>query len=78
MDSIRKNLKNKIYFGIIILLGILVRIFILKVPCEPISDFQKYQEIATNIFMGKGHYYLGKPIAFQPMGYPFALGIFID
>ncbi|EPS47648.1 hypothetical protein CFSAN002369_21398 [Clostridium botulinum CFSAN002369] len=26
--------------------------------------------------MGKGHYYLGKPIAFQPMGYPFALGIF--
>lgn len=78
MDSIRKKLKkNKIYFGIIILLGILVRIFfILKVPCEPISDFQKYQEIATNIFMGKGHYYLGKPIAFQPMGYPFALGIF--
>ncbi len=78
MDFIHKKFgKNKIYFGIIVLLGILLRIFfILKVPCEPISDFQKYQEIATNIFMGKGHYYLGKPIAFQPMGYPFALGIF--
>ncbi|NEZ46179.1 hypothetical protein FDF74_03005 [Clostridium niameyense] len=71
------NFKNKIYFGIITFLGVLVRIFfILKVPCYPISDFQKYQQIATNIFMGEGHYYLGKPIAFQPMGYPFVLGYF--
>ncbi len=33
----KKSKKNKIYFGIIVLLGILVRIFfILKVPCKPI------------------------------------------
>ncbi|KEJ00799.1 membrane protein [Clostridium botulinum A2B7 92] len=77
MYSTYAKFKNKIYFTIITFLGILVRIlFILKVPCEPISDFQKYQQIATNIFMGKGHYYLGKPIAFQPMGYPFLLGNF--
>ncbi|NFH66882.1 hypothetical protein FC952_16190, partial [Clostridium botulinum] len=77
MYSTYAKFKNKIYFTIITFLGILVRIFfILKVPCEPISDFQKYQQIATNIFMGKGHYYLGKLIAFQPMGYPFLLGNF--
>ncbi|NFM45720.1 hypothetical protein FDB72_06150 [Clostridium botulinum] len=77
MNSRYNKLKNKIYFGIITFLGVLVRIFfILKVPCYPISDFQRYQQIATNIFMGKGHYYLGRPIAFQPMGYPFTLGYF--
>lgn len=78
MDFMYNKLeRNKKYFKIIIFLGILIRVFfILKVPCEPISDFQKYQQIATNIFMGKGHYYLGNPIAFQPMGYPFILGCF--
>lgn len=71
------NKLDKIYFALITTLGILARVlYIYKVPCEPISDFDKYQTIATNIFMRKGHYYLGKPTAFQPMGYPFTLGYF--
>ncbi|MFD3157562.1 hypothetical protein ACFIJ5_11955 [Haloimpatiens sp. FM7330] len=73
--SLKKS--DKINFLIIMMLGILVRVFfIFNISCEPISDFSKYQTIATNIFMGRGHYYLGKPIAFQPMGYPCILGCF--
>lgn len=73
----RFNKLGKIYFVLITILGILARVmYVYKLPCEPISDFDKYQTIATNIFMGKGHYYLGKPTAFQPMGYPFTLGYF--
>ncbi|WP_125153491.1 glycosyltransferase family 39 protein [Clostridium rectalis] len=71
------KMKDRIYFSLITILAILCRIFfILKIPCNPLSDFEKYQSIATNIFLGNGHFYLEKPTAFQPMGYPFALGYF--
>ncbi|WP_051931826.1 glycosyltransferase family 39 protein [Clostridium sp. KNHs214] len=71
------NKLDKVYLFSITIMGILARItFILNVPCNPVSDFKKYQIIATNIFIGNGHSYLGKPTAFQPMGYPYTLGYF--
>lgn len=71
------NKLDKIYLFFITIIGILTRIsFILNVPCNPVSDFKKYQIIATNIFTGNGHSYLGKPTAFQAMGYPYTLGYF--
>ncbi|BDR65858.1 membrane protein [Clostridium tetani] len=73
------NLRNKhhAYFLLITTLAICVRIwFIINIPCEPLSDFTIYQQIATNIFMKNGHTYLGRPIAFQGMGYPMLLGYF--
>ena len=71
------SFKDKVYLSVIFLAGVLLRIlWILKVPCKPVSDFQTYQQIATNIFMNKGHTYLGHPVAFQGMGYPTALGCF--
>lgn len=74
-SCLRKN--DIFYLFTIMLLGILIRIFfIFKVINYPISDFYVYQNIATNIFLHKGHTYLGQPIAFQPMGYPTALGYF--
>jgi len=69
--------KDKVYFSIIFLLGVFLRvIWIIGVKCKPVSDFETYQQIASNIFMNKGHSYLGQPVAFQGMGYPTALGYF--
>ncbi|WP_368487515.1 hypothetical protein [Clostridium sp. BJN0013] len=80
-NKIFKNnyLKNNdiFYLFIITCLGIFIRtFFIITVSNYPKSDFYTYQDIATNIFLHKGHSYLGKPIAFQPMGYTMSLGYF--
>lgn len=71
------SFKDKVYFSIIFFIGVLLRVtWILGVQCKLVSDFKTYQEIATNIFMNKGHTYLGQPVAFQGMGYPVVLGWF--
>lgn len=64
-------------FSIITFCAIIVRIlWIYLVPNDPVSDFLTYQNIATSIFQGKGCLYMGKPTAFQSMGYPLFLGCF--
>jgi len=74
---VKISFKDKVYLSIIFSVGIFLRIlWIIKVPCKPVSDFETYQQIASNVFMNKGHTYLGQPVAFQGMGYPTALGYF--
>jgi len=72
-----KMKKSYVYLIILFLTALAARIWwINSVPSEPVFDFSAYYEIACNIYNGQGHTYMGKPIAFQGMGYPYMLAFF--
>lgn len=68
--------KNKIYLLLITLIGIFLRIlWIAKINCVPISDFEVYKKIATNVYKYSTNSYMGVPVSFQGPGYTLILGL---
>ena len=58
-------------------LGIGLRLFwIFNVPTQQLFDFATFQEIASNIFHGRGHTLAGNPIAWVGPGYSYTLAFF--
>jgi len=56
-------------------MGVLVRAgFLVQMPLEPISDFARYLEVASNLARGEGMTAAGLPFISQPPLYPGLLG----
>lgn len=75
MDKSKRRIIELIYMIGMGLFGVFLRLWwIFNIPTKQIFDFETYYDIATNIYLGLGHTYLGEPIAFQGMAYPTVLG----
>ncbi|QUH25057.1 ArnT family glycosyltransferase [Serpentinicella alkaliphila] len=75
MQKFIGNTKEVVYLTLTTLIAIFIRLWwIINIPTRQVFDFETYHDIATNIYLGLGHTYLGEPIAFQGMAYPYALG----
>lgn len=73
----KQQLKEPIFLSLLILIGFLLRYWwITHIPTEQLYDFATYYDIAKNVAHGLGYTYQGQPIAFQGMGYSYALGLF--
>jgi hypothetical protein len=79
IDRIYYFLKERdlLYFSVILTVGILLRLlWVVIIPCFPVSDFSYYYQVATTIGQGDGVTAGGKAVVFAPMGYPIILGLF--
>jgi hypothetical protein len=76
INSKKLNIKEKYALVIIVLIAFTLKLlWVVLIPNSTISDFQTYQNIATNVYKGLGCSILdGKPVAFQGMAYPIVLG----
>lgn len=76
VNSTKLNIKERYTLVLIIASAFILRLlWIVLIPNKAVSDFQTYQNIATNVYKGLGCSILdGKPVAFQGMGYPIVLG----
>lgn len=65
----------RVSLALLCVAGALLRVvFLVQVPLEPVSDFARYLEVASNLAQGQGMSAAGRPFVSQPPLYPGLLG----
>lgn len=71
------NIKGIIFISVIFLLSLILKIvYVIKIPLEPIQDFETLYNVAVNLVEGKGFTLNGYDWGFQSYGYPLVLSLF--